>query len=128
MVTLDTRLVLRADLPFGVVAPFQAKLVELLAEWNAECLLRYSYPPLYASGVEYRSEASKDVWKDVRAVYLDGYGDCEDLAAWRLAELWLGNTPARAVVTATSDGSRLTHILIELDGGRLEDPSKILKG
>jgi hypothetical protein len=62
------------------------------------------YPPLYKSGVEYRPEPwtgitvhdndgeewdlpGIDEFANVRTVYQRGWGDCDDLCAWRLAEL-----------------------------------------
>lgn len=122
--TLDIGLRLRADLPIFQIGAFQAKLVETLAEWNAETLLRYVYPRLYDSGVAYRSEPTRDIWRDIPGVLHMGYGDCEDLVAWRLAELWLSNVSARAIVSPSLDG--ITHVMVELSDGRLEDPSKLL--
>ena len=42
-------------------------------------------PPLYKAGVRYAREQGTEEWKDCVNVLLDGYGDCEDLAAWRVA-------------------------------------------
>jgi len=61
------------------------------------------YPALYQSEVEYRSEPWRgftifddeteytvkqiDEFANVRTVFARGWGDCDDLTAWRLAEL-----------------------------------------
>lgn len=62
------------------------------------------YPPLYKSGVEYRPEPwvgfyvldqdgeqhwqkGLDEFANVRTIYARGWGDCDDLCGWRIAEL-----------------------------------------
>lgn len=62
------------------------------------------YPPLYRSGVEYRPEPwtgisvhesngdehtmkGVDEFANIRTVFARGWGDCDDLCAWRLAEV-----------------------------------------
>jgi len=45
-------------------------------------------PPLYQSGVEYRPERGPfEEFADVLTVLRRGWGDCDDLVAWRIAEL-----------------------------------------
>lgn len=72
----------------GMVRALQAQDVELCR--------RASLPLLYDSGVRYRRDrvrapnglrVAAEVWRDAGAVLARGYGDCEDLATWRAAEL-----------------------------------------
>lgn len=101
-----------------------------------------STPGLYQSGVRYKREPSRgrlrvggdspisgiEVWKDVCEVLKDGHGDCEDLACWRAAELYVrAKIDARPVwsVQNLSD-TRLYHIRVKYPDGRIEDPSKTL--
>lgn len=45
-------------------------------------------PPLYASGVRYQPEPyGEEDWDGIQIVIQRGWGDCEDLACWRSAEL-----------------------------------------
>lgn len=86
-------------------------------------------PPLYSSGVRYRREPRGREWwqsaPDVLAVATRRSGDCEDLAAYRAAELryWDGEL-ARVVILRTARGS--FHAVVEREDGTLEDPSRVL--
>ena len=46
-----------------------------------------TYPKLYESGVVYRREDGTENWLDIPSVIAAGWGDCEDLVFWRVAEL-----------------------------------------
>ena len=89
-------------------------------------LLRSKHlPPLYRSGVRYRREQpGKEDWLTADQVLAKGYGDCEDLAAWRAAELRLNGIPARAVIRRT--GAKKFHALVRWPDGSTEDPSRML--
>lgn len=82
-------------------------------------------PALYASGVRYQREPrGVEEWRTVLGVLRHGNGDCEDLAAWRAAELRLEGEAARVVVRRT--GRRVVHALVEREDGTIEDPSRAL--
>ena len=86
-------------------------------------------PPLYKSGVRYRRESPKrERWLRSDEVLEVGYGDCEDLAAWRAAELRQRGLPAKVIVKKT--GPRKFHALVAVptETGRwiTEDPSRRL--
>lgn len=86
---------------------------------------RGSIPPLYKSGVVYRPEpAGQENWQSASETLRLGYGDCEDLVAWRVAELLEGGTDARARVLAIRPG--LWHVVVEYGDGWREDPSAVL--
>lgn len=53
--------------------------------WTSDAVI---IPPLYLSGVRYREEPpGHEDWIDAPGVLQQGHADCEDLAAWRAAEL-----------------------------------------
>lgn len=103
-------------------------------------------PPLYAAGVVYQEEKpGHEDWLDAPAVVRQRYADCEDLAAYRVAELrvagyedvepvikwqWISREmmirqgyPAHKL---PGRGVWLVHCLVRWPDGRIEDPSKIL--
>jgi len=108
--------------------------LEALVAANVFWLPRHpEAPDLYKSGAVYVPEPpGEDHWQDIpRCLELvGGYGsDCEDLSAWRVAELRVRyNEPAaRCDVMARKLGRfTLFHIRVRRQDGSLEDPSKIL--
>jgi len=52
------------------------------------------------------------------------FGDCEDLSAWRVAELRLGGV--RAIPWVVQSGNRLYHVQVRYPDGTIEDPSRRL--
>lgn len=85
------------------------------------------YPGLYKSGVRYQREPrGREDWQTVSRAYRAKVADCEDLAAWRAAELVVtGEDPnARAVIKRVRPG--LIHCLVLRGSGAMEDPSRLL--
>ncbi len=85
--------------------------------------------PIYKSGVRYRQEKDTEAWLDIPHIIEARFGDCEDLASWRVAELRSQGVPAKAYLrwySRPSDSITLYHVLVRLPDGDLEDPSKIL--
>lgn len=103
----------------------------LLALYSLDVLYlsaRPDTPPLYGSGVRYQREpqASRGVvelWDTVPVVLRQGYGDCEDLAAWRAAELSLQGCFALPVLVEVVPGSGRFHVVVWRSDGGWEDPS-----
>jgi hypothetical protein len=112
---------------------------------RAEMGLGQPIPPLYASGVVYREDpAGQENWRDVYSVLAQGFGDCDNLVIWRVAELREAGTNARPVIKwqhldrATAikcgypadwvpqDGLWLVHCSVEFPDGKIEDVSKNL--
>lgn len=86
-------------------------------------------PLLYKSGVKYHFDRNApDPWQDIPSTIAKGWGDCEDLACWRIAELrHHGNTDARPLLRWRKEGGRyIYHALVRLPDGRTEDPSVAL--
>lgn len=91
------------------------------------CLLARSRkaPALYASGVRYQREPrGREQWQTAPQVLRAGFGDCEDLAAWRAAELRIQGIPAKATVIRT--GPKMFHAVVQHPDGSIEDPSRRL--
>lgn len=83
-------------------------------------------PLLYDSGIVYRREpAGREWWETVIDLLREGEGDCEDLAAYRAAELrYREGIPARVRIYRTQ--RRTFHAIVQHPDGTLEDPSRIL--
>jgi len=81
---------------------------------------------IYAAGIKYRREPiGRERWQSAAETLRRGYGDCEDLAAWRLAELWAaGEMGAKERVYAPRPG--LMHCQVRRASGQIEDPSRML--
>jgi hypothetical protein len=102
-------------------------------------------PSLYGSGVFYREEEpGHEDWIDALGVLQQGFADCEDLAAWRAAELRAAGIEAEPVIKwqwlprevmirqgypgdkLPAKGVWLVHCCVRFPDGTIEDPSKIL--
>lgn len=106
-----------------------AALLEGIVLLNVEILARSPLPPLYRAGVVWRAEAGTEDWLTCDRVFARRWGDCEDLACWRAAELRIRGEgaialPVRAGHTRT--GGNLWHVLTERANGDIEDPSRVL--
>jgi hypothetical protein len=62
-------------------------LMEAMCAIDLMHLRQRPYPKLYESGVVYRREDRTENWLDIPHVLKAGWGDCEDLVFWRVAEL-----------------------------------------
>ena len=82
-------------------------------------------PVLYTSSIRYKLEpAGQEIWQSAYETARLGYGDCEDLVAYRLAELWKDGIKARAKVLSITP--TLRHVVLVHKNGDIEDPSKAL--
>jgi hypothetical protein len=99
-----------------------------LARAYAVAMRSSPLPPLYASGVRYRPEpqagSGLERWDHPWEVLERGWGDCDDLVLWRLAELHAAGETTAAPVVAWR-GAKM-HVLIRRAAGHTEDPSLIL--
>lgn len=106
--------------------------LETLVRINEWQLKQDSYAPLYQSGVIYKEEPPGcEDWPDIPTLYQQGWGDCEDLACARTAELRQLGIPAVPCIRYKDywiNGDRLTlvHVLTLWPNGQIEDPSKKL--
>lgn len=109
----------------GIVAADQVHLQIALAgltAMNRALMKVYGMPPeLYESGVVYKPEAP-DEWETFDIVRRRGFGDCEDLSAWRAAELQEAGVNAVADVYKTRKPGGW-HAIVRYPDGTIEDPS-----
>lgn len=80
---------------------------------------------VYDSGARYRTERN-DVWRHAADVAKDGWGDCEDLAAYLAAGLRVSGEDPDARVITYQTGPRRYHAVVERGSGVVEDPSLAL--
>lgn len=102
-------------------------MLAALTAINCDLLREYpSIPDLHSSGVKYRRETG-EVWRAIPEILRSGYGDCEDLACWRAAEL-IVRKGVRAVAMPIRQpvAGALYHIVVDTASGYTEDPSRAL--
>ena len=88
-------------------------------------LRRNAAPALYDSGVRYRRERPmSEHWQLPSQALVSGYADCEDLSAWRAAEL--KNAGENAEIVLIRAKPRLWHVAVRRESGAIEDPSRLL--
>lgn len=109
--------------------------VETLARANEAYLRAHpNTPALAKSGVEYQRErrprGTPENWQGIEDIIREGHGDCEDLSAWRIAELRNRGVRAKPhVIRANPNRDGRWHIMVAVyrRGRRtVEDPSKEL--
>lgn len=106
-----------------------AKFLEILASANRRYIRLNGAPALYRSGVRYQREPlGAENWRYIPAILRDGIGDCEDLAAWRVAELRERGENAKFLITKRRkpSGFLVYHIKVLRANGKEEDPSRLL--
>lgn len=89
-------------------APIQLALNAMVSinEWHIRRALKRArlglgepIPPIYASGVYYEEDpAGREDWRDCLAVLERGKGDCDQVVAWRTAELRVAGINAEPVI------------------------------
>lgn len=109
-------------------------VLESLVVVNQVFLQTHQCPLLYHAGVRYQlePEGTTEEFACVPVVLRRGWGDCDDLAPWRVAELrnqgekakiriqWKPQDPERP------KAGKLYHVLVRRGDGSIEDPSRIL--
>lgn len=90
-------------------------------------------PPLYQAGVKYmREPPGREWWQDIPTTLKLRNGDCEDLAAWRTAELLHMGADAKIVlrerrmIEGNKEMLRFHIIVYRPDTNAFEDPSLFL--
>ncbi len=102
-------------------------LMDALAKVNVTWLEAHpETSPLYQAPVKYHFDPDEpDPWQDIPSTIAKGYGDCEDLACWRIAEYRIKGIDARPLIRwrKNENGKYTYHALLRLPDGRTEDPS-----
>lgn len=94
-------------------------------------------PDLYNAGVTYKPERHRETpsgkpseygeeWQTIPYVIYRGYGDCEDLGAWRAAELRTRYGIAASPyirMRQMPGGFWRAHVVVRWPNGQIEDPS-----
>lgn len=103
-------------------------LLEGLCKANMAYIRLVGAPPIYKSGVRYVAEQSAENWLTIPYLLQKGQGDCEDLAAWRAAELRCQGVNAIPDIRARQmpSGVWRAHAIVRLPDGSTEDPSLAL--
>lgn len=136
-------------------APIVLALEAMIAvnKWHIERSLKRAargkgvpVPPLYLSGVRYQEDPpGREDWRDCYTVLKRGKGDCDNLVAWRVAELRVAGIDAEPVVKwqhvpkdlvvklmghppnkVPKEGIWMVHCSVRFPDGRIEDVSKNL--
>lgn len=103
-------------------------LLDALVRLNILYLRRNPRTPLlFQSGVRYSSDDPSEEWLTIPELYRRRFGDCEDLACARVAELRVRGYPAAPFISMKKriGGGDLYHIRVRI-GDRIEDPSRLL--
>lgn len=130
------------SLPVAARCPLVLSLLKALVEIDLAELAHIHAPPLYKSGVIYRFQCHPDVangggmcppdaWQDVIRTLEIGAGSCNDLAAWRVAELiHSGADPLAGPYVRAKEApgfGTIYHVVVKRNGGQFfEDPARIL--
>jgi hypothetical protein len=103
--------------------------LEALIMANRMYLRTHHVPPLYESGVRYEEEPAGQPYEDFAAIPVilaRGWGDCDDVVSWRIAELRNAGENAKVRLKWQFDpsrGARMYHVLVRRANGQVEDPS-----
>lgn len=94
-----------------------------------QCLVRTSIqgknlPDLYRSKIAYQRETG-EYWQRPEETHELGFGDCEDLAIYRVCELRRSGIPARCRVRRSRNNPHQYHCIVEIIPGVYEDPSAL---
>jgi hypothetical protein len=123
----DIRLMKASRYQAHLVRPF----LHALTMANRVLLRTHHVPKIYEAGVRWQNEpadGSPEEFASCFVVISRGWGDCDDLAPWRCAELREAGENARIRITwrKKRSGMRVYHVLVRRGDGSIEDPSALL--
>jgi len=119
---------LRRSRLFGVVIK---ALLDALVIIDLIYIRMHRVPLLYQAGVRYQEEPDGQIesFDSIPAILARGWGDCDDLAPWRVAELRAMGEKAKIRIQWKMNvisGTKMFHIVVRRADGTIEDPSAIL--
>lgn len=103
--------------------------LEGLTRVNEVLMKREPVPPLYVTGARWevrQGDPSETRWRYAPDVAGEGWGDCQDLSAYRAAELRVTGEDPKAEVRVYPTGVNRYHAVVARGNGAVEDPSVIL--
>ncbi len=117
----------------GLAASFAA-LIDAQAEANRILIQKTRPPKLYESNVRFRNEPWAGKFENIASLVVvlkRGWGDCDDLVAWRIAELREQGIKAQARIywrlhQLQRGPMRLFHVEVRHPDGDIEDPSRLI--
>lgn len=117
---------IRYKLPEQFKTTGQSSLTVLRSALDRAGLLSDS--EVHASFEEIQSMCGGERFRDIPAVIENGGGDCDNISAWRVAELRNAGIQAMPYITwrRRGDGGMTYHALVRWPDGSSEDPSLIL--
>lgn len=99
--------------------------LEGMTALNTAIIRAEDLPSVYEVA-RYRREAKgREDWRHAGIIERSGYGDCEDLAAYRAAELRVFDGEA-ARVKVVRTGKKTLHAVVERADGSIEDVARAL--
>jgi len=104
-------------------------ICQILAQCWGSALREHPITPLYSSGVRYQPEPNAgdyEVFKRPEETLHDGWGDCDDLVIYRVAELRAKGENASVQIMRVRGTGRM-HVRVRRANGSVEDPSLILQ-
>jgi hypothetical protein len=106
---------------------------------NQLYLRTHHVPPLYRSGIRYMEEPPSGAMVGpngpmlriedfalIPVIIERGWGDCDDLSPWRIAELREAGERAKVRIQwkkHPETGQKLFHVVVRREDGSIEDPS-----
>ena len=115
--------------PSKVLALCIRSALESLILTNRLYLRLHKVPCLYESGIRYEEEPGGQGYEDFASIPIilsRGWGDCDDVVSWRIAELRNAGENAKIRLKWQYDPrnhARMYHVLVRRENGRVEDPS-----
>lgn len=97
------------------------RIAEAVVEINRLYLRTHHVPPLYSAGVVYQEEPAGQGFEEfatIPQVIGRGWGDCDDLVPWRVAELREAGEPAKVRLLwqkakrGPHAGKKLFHLVV----------------
>lgn len=118
--------------PPGFDADASARLLDAASDTFALWAQIHPLPPLFETDIRYRLEPNHGTgierFDNPWDVLQRGWGDCDDLVAYRLTELKAAGVRATAHRTKTRSNwqGKNIHVLVRLSPTQFEDPSLLM--
>lgn len=85
-------------------------------------------PPVYQSGIRFRAEPQEgsgiELYQTIPEVLAQGWGDCDDITGWRVAELRSAGIDARPELLQIAP--RVYHAVVRI-GQTIEDAARVVR-